>query len=426
MGIHRIECHRHPRAARLQVERFEGRVLPSRGGLARLIAAAAAPAITIDVNNTATKDDDITTLIPGKVVQTIQAKVTDTGGAGMITLSVSGGGDATLDKTTLNLAAGGSATIVITPTKNSAAANDVKITAKFQGNDVGSQTLTIVNVSVPQHIRAASTPADMKADRIPPRVDTAITVTVTPDLTGTGQVVTLSITGQSADNGTVTINGDPTVNVVKTGPVNLRGTAQTKATAGDGGGNAGKLVLLAQVRGADAAKSDGFSVSAVPQNWKVTFDELITGGGRLGIRVINSWESDSGDLSDLDQVERSEVVEYLAGTGVFKPVKSGENSGYKSATSGEITDSHSTPVALLKGPGGVGKIVANQTFKFKDKRTGVKDIPATNSGFTITRDLFMMNGKLMLTTTKEGADVTAKGIASKAGTGSVSKTQEVP
>ena len=38
--------------------------------------------------------------------------------------------------------------------------------------------------------------------------------------------------------------------VVKTGPVNLKGTAQTKATSGDGGGNAGKLNLLAQGRGA--------------------------------------------------------------------------------------------------------------------------------------------------------------------------------
>jgi hypothetical protein len=80
----------------------------------------------------------------------------------------------------------------------------------------------------------------------------------------------------------------------------------------------------------------------------------------------------------------------------------------------------------LKGAAGPGSIVANQTFKFKDKRTGVTDIPANASGFTITRTLFMKAGDLMLTTEKKGAAVTAKGIASTAGAGEVSKTQAVP
>ncbi|MGL4597200.1 MAG: hypothetical protein ACRCYO_06720, partial [Bacteroidia bacterium] len=138
---------------------------------------------------------------------------------------------------------------------------------------------------------------------------------------------------------------------------------------------------------------------------------------KVGMKVTNSWESDSGDVNDLDQAERSESVEKVKATGIYE-TSTANNSGYKPAKTGSITDTHSTgPRKAMKS---VGESINNQTFKFLDKRTGAADIPATNSGFEIERILKNATSadKFIFKTTKSGKDVTAKGIASKSGSGS--------
>lgn len=261
-------------------------------------------------------------------------------------------------------------------------------------------------------VQADTSPAGMP-DRIPPRVDTVVGVGVVgwhPPLLP----VTLRVDGAGGGNGEATINGAATVDVTASTAVNLRGTTQTTP------GNAGNLHLVAEQGGARLATSNAFSVSAIPQNFSITFNSLVT-GARRGIRVNNHWESDSGVVADLDQAERSEQVEYGAGTGIFAGV-TGVNSGYLPAHNPPRVDRHSIAAAALTG---AGTLTANQTFIFRDHRTGAADIPVRNSGFLIERRATPFLGVVLFTTSKSGAAVTANGFASAAGAGAVSRTQIV-
>jgi hypothetical protein len=382
--------------------------------------AVAADSVDIDINSTAAENDDITLLnvpsVNGGFKQTIPARITNNGADGTIQLIVFPVGAATLSQSTVTLVRGAMANIIITPTAVSSAVNDVTILAMKAHVLVGEEDMTVVQVRVPDHVRRANTPAAM-ADRILPRVDTAHIVEVTPNLGASGQKVTLTVFNQNANNGTVTVNGNNTLDMTNTGPVNLRGGTQTAP------GSAGGLQLGVRVRGEDTTRSGGFSVAAIPENWAIALVGLVMGADR-GIRVTNSWCSDSGNLADLDMVERSEVVEYLPGTGVFAgvPVK---NSGYIRADIGRVDDTHGTPVTLLSGS---GRLVARQAFIFRDQRTGATDIPANNSGFEITREAVLdpATNIVTFTTSKVGKAVTAKGVTTTAGAGSVSENQKIP
>jgi hypothetical protein len=251
-------------------------------------------------------------------------------------------------------------------------------------------------------------------DRIPPRFDTPAAVGIAGWSIPMLDVV-LSVEGAGGGNGSVTINGAATAALSADTTVQLRGVDQTDV------GKAGNLRLVADIGGKRLAASPGFSVSSIPQDWSVSFNALITGPKR-GIKVNNSWTSDSGVLADLDEAERSEQVQYGAGTGCFAGVN-GQNSGYLPANNPPLVDSHAAPVALLTA---VGSIIAEQTFIFKDKRTGAVDIPARKSGFRLTRTVTEPSpGNLSITTTKAGASTSANGFASAAGAGSVSRAQAV-
>ena len=274
---------------------------------------------------------------------------------------------------------------------------------------------TALNVTVPNNIRAASSPAGVP-DRIPPRVDTPVSVGITGWSTPMRDV-TISVDGAGGGNGTVTLNGANSVDLNASATVNLRGVNQTNV------GNAGGLRIVAKQGLVPLASSASFSVSSIPQNWSISFDSLIT-GGRRGIRVNNNWESDSGNVADLDQAERSEQVQYGAGSGSPSGAGAGaHNSGYLPANNSPLTDSHGAGVGLLTG---VGSIIAEQIFIFKDKRTGANNIPAKNSGYRLTRNITEPTpGNLEITTTKQGTATTANGFSSGAGSGTVSRTQAV-
>jgi hypothetical protein len=261
--------------------------------------------------------------------------------------------------------------------------------------------------TLPPHIRGSSSPAGMP-DRIPPRIDTPATITIT-GLTTPYRDIILSIDGAGGGNGTATINGAATVDLGASATVQLRGVDQTDV------GKGGNLKLVASLGGTRLAASAGFSVSSIPQNWSVTKNALVTGTER-GIDVNNNWESDSGNVADLDKAERSEQVQYGVGTGCFAGV-TGNNSGYKAANSPPLVDHHAAPVGLLTS---TGSIIAEQTFIFKDNRTGAINIPATNSGFRLTRNVTEPTpGSLVITTTKAGTATTANGFSSAAGSGTV-------
>ncbi len=71
-------------------------------------------------------------------------------------------------------------------------------------------------------------------------------------------------------------------------------------------------------------------------------------------------------------------------------------------------------------------VVVSQTSVFLDRRTGVTNIPMSNSGYTVSRRVFEKKGIWSLETIKMGAKVTANGYSSAAAGGGlteVDKTQ---
>jgi hypothetical protein len=261
-------------------------------------------------------------------------------------------------------------------------------------------------------IRSPSTPAAMAPDRIPPRVDFPVTLSVSgwhPPMAA----VQIAVKGSSADNGAATVDNAASVNLYGGGVVTLRGTAQTKP------GNAGKLRLTASFGGRELASTNMFSVAAIPQDMVLVSITPVT-GPRRGFVVTQTWSSDSGNVADLDEVQVAELVEYVTNTGCFSGVGA-QNSWYIPANSGTLTDTHGTPVAIMTS---FGVRMANQTEMFLDRRTGVTDIPMRNSGFRILRIVvFAGAGGRIITTSKAGAAVTAKGVASAAGAGSFTLSQ---
>jgi hypothetical protein len=253
-----------------------------------------------------------------------------------------------------------------------------------------------------------TTPAGVGA-RIPPRKTVRVQVTVT------GGPVVLSLDGAgTAGNGT--IDGRATKTLRRSGVVTLRGTTQTPA------GLAGGLSLIASSGSAVVGRSNAFTICAIPTQVSVRFGGLITGTER-GIRMTTYNNSDSGQVSDLDQVQMSEMVQYQGGTGCFAGITSGNNSGYLAANvRPHGTDSHGTPVALMTG---AGYIEAVQGFKFQDARSGVADIGVARSGFMITRTVRVSGTRTYLTTHKYGTGTTVSGITVAAGSGSASRRQLV-
>jgi hypothetical protein len=360
----------------------------------------------IDINSTPAEDDDITAVTPA---QTIPVRITLQGGAGTVQLSVSPAGRGTLDRTSLTLAAGASDTVTLTPASRSVSANDVFVVATIDGTEAAREDMTIVNVAFPA-IRRPNTPAGM-GDRIPPRVDTAIQVTVEPDLTGSGQRVTLASLNTSATNGNFTIGGAATFDVLLTGNVNLRGSVQTAATGGAGGGNAGNLRVVARIRGVDAVQSNGFSVAALAASVTESLNALVSTPGVVGIIVNVSVNSDSGVQGDLDQVDFSEQIQVHSETGSLIGLGGGLNSSYLPAV-GAYADTHSTGASWLTGP---GVQVIGQTHTLRDRRMGVVDIAIPQSGYSITRTVAATGGVFRMTTTKAPAAATANGFSAAAG-----------
>ena len=185
--------------------------------------------VQIDVNDTPDKSDNVTLFNPPFLAQpytqTIPAKVTNLSDSTQtIQLSVSstGTGAATLSQNTVILPAGASTEVTITPQDDSSAPNDVHIIATVGGTQVAEDDMTVATVTVasimddgtelPGRVRNPDTPAAMR-DRIPPRVDTPIHVDVRPDLSGSGQHVTLAVNNQDNNNGTVTLNGAATADI---------------------------------------------------------------------------------------------------------------------------------------------------------------------------------------------------------------------
>jgi hypothetical protein len=278
------------------------------------------PHVRIDLNGTEDKSDDIT-YIPSSFYdpstnQPIRALITNTGPAGTIHLATNRAGAIGFSKNDFHLETGEDTVVIVSAGIVSASPNDTQILATSLGVPVGSQTMTVVQVVIPDHVRAADTPPEMQQDRIPPRAGNHFQVRVTPDLRGSGQYVTLDVAKNGGANGTVELNGDPESRLTHDTDVVLRSPDGGTQTAPGSGGN---LRLEARVRGQAVIQSKGFSVAAIPLKFKDTFLGSVNTDIDLGLLVQDSWISDSGAVADLDQVQlREQVQEAPGATGTLR------------------------------------------------------------------------------------------------------------
>ncbi len=346
------------------------------------------------------------------------------GGGGLVTFSPSN-----VD----GLAPGKSATVYITPTHRSNFANDVTVDAHLYvpGTNHAAfapvDTMTIVTVDFKavnaeeNAIYSADTPPEMLAAgdyRITPRKNTPVEVFVEPDLAASGgQSVTLRVLGQSADNGTVTVNGGPSYAVTKGTDffVNLMGgggDGQTKPAVKLAFGKNGKVTnvdtitstqnphanqlhLSVEVGGQTTqVQSAGFSVAAIPNGMRLgrtTPAPVRTIGFNVAMIVL----SDSGNSADLGQVGVGELVQDTKILEGYIPISENEeisNGQYAGpASTHAFNDKHTTPLsailsALTKPPFYTsGTLETNQVYEFVDARTGMAGIAIDGSGYVITK-----------------------------------------
>lgn len=268
-------------------------------------------------------------------------------------------------------------------------------------------------------VRAFNTPQGMP-DRIPPRVSTTVPVVVQ----GLGSSEPDVMVFASGAGGAAKVNGGNWT-TVRDGVtmLDVEGTAQTPP----GGA---RLELVASQRGKGIiARSAPFAVAAIPQNWSITLLDTLN-DHRRGIMVDNHWQSDSGQVADLDQVQRSERVAIVSQEGMFASVQM-QNSGFVSAHDPPVMDQHAVMTATISGP---GRIVTEQMFVFNDGRTGAQGMTAPRSGFRLSRAVADAGDdppgvryprpRLTITTTKTGQDVTQP-LPATGGAGTATGTQDV-
>ena len=370
------------------------------------------PAATINVLGVASSDGDPAfnenlSCSRASVAAAIVAGAGGTVGSVRATGGIGAPGDRTLRAVDLEVEGGG------TPTLPAATAGTPAVPTAT-GTTPVFPTATVV--SVPPHIRGASSPSAMIPDRIPPRVDTPVAISISGAVSASNPVV-LSIDGQGASNGTATIDGAATLplETTESRTVDLQGVTQTDGNAQTVGRNAGNLRLVATQAGTRRAASNGFSVSSIPQNLRFTSVTPDISPEERGFVLVYDWDSDSGVPADLQETEQCERVESSA-SGIF--VGQNLRTNPCSSSANPIGDIHTVgnPLAAFRGP---GTLITKQTFVFRDHRSGAMDVPMTNSGFLIVRGIFenVPGPGFKILTAKAGAATTARGISSGAGTG---------
>ncbi len=414
--------------------------------MALLMQAPTVTAVTININNSSDNADAIAVngqTIPAQVILTgAPATVQFSDPTGHVSISAADG------SSSLYMTNGVPGQIRIKANNTSAGPNDVQINATIGDNQmVGQATMTVVNLTIPP-IYAADTPNAMLQTqkpiyRIPPSVNTPIKVTLEPDLGDSGQYVTLATSGTSTNNGDFTLGGSSTqvaaTTIITTTNLQLSGTAQTAATVDGqtvpdddqtpptqddpGGGNAGNLQLVAQVAGNNVVTSNGFSVAAILTGW---FVQAASSGGYInvgtreqpdfeeappgqvpdfyGVGVELNWDSDSGDVGDLEAVWWMEAVKFSLKQGSLSNAEPFAQRYYDPAfPKPSDEDDHLVPVGYT----GPGELVVQQLFLMADRRTGAYNIEVSASGFEITKTLTSGDpGKLKLEIDVKGAQAT--------------------
>ncbi len=246
-------------------------------------------------------------------------------------------------------------------------------------------------------------------DSVPPGKSYEVEVKVDPSLDSCpGQFIQLSIINGGPENGTAAVSPG---RITATTNVRVTGGRQTLP------GHAAQLKIQAKLDGKTVkAESAGFMVCAHPVNFSDTYAGDVDEPRRVGVRVRDAWESDSGSVTNLDKAEISEVVEYDAPTSPpYAGMGAVNNSGYLGADQFSI-DTHTIgrPAA---GPAASWE--RRQVSIFKCHRCGTTDKVQPNSGLKITHYVFDDAGQWKHHVKKVGAAVSAGGYSSGAATANV-------
>ena len=253
------------------------------------------------------------------------------------------------------------------------------------------------------YVSQGASPGDGMPDSLPPTKTYAVLVTVEPSLDATGQFIELSIINSSGSNGSATIFPN---RITRSATVTVTGGAQTTPE------HAGQLQIQAKLDGATVkATSAGFSVCAHPLNMAETFGRDIDSDTTVGVIVRVVIQSDSGNVSDLDKVEMSEVVEQFRKD--QPPFKDGSgfvnNSEFHAILpplpGQSLTDSHAEP---RPAPGPTGKSNRIQLHIFNCKRCGAVNKVLPKSGYDITHEVFLVGKAFKHRVTKVGAAIGIK------------------
>jgi hypothetical protein len=233
----------------------------------------------------------------------------------------------------------------------------------------------------------------------------------------------LAFLNQTDSNGFASFeNGADSAVVTSSGVLNLTGLQQTAPADPNNPSDLtapskSMLKLAVQVRGQSVLESHGFSVAAIPVDFESSTPAHYETKILIGMRVNWNLQSDSGNVSDLDSVEESEVVALGERSGVLRYILTLGHSGYFT-TSFVIHDfdRHLIPKLLLDFDKD-GGIEVDQAFEFRDARTGASDVAIPSSGFIIRQDYYekLHTHQWFLTTTKAGAPVTIGNISTDAG-----------
>jgi hypothetical protein len=245
-------------------------------------------------------------------------------------------------------------------------------------------------VSFPNPIRdTKDTPLGMN-DRIPPRRETKVTIKVSLASTckqiylksqgppGAGKVLIDKNTQKHLKPGfvgplTIKVSGDPLFQTqVGVGPT-------LRLIAEDDSGSTPKVI----------ANSSAFAVSAIPLKYKDTFAFPVANSSVLGIRVNDSWKSDSGDPTDLNGTIIAEVVETVGSSPCPQPPTSSFFPG-----SLFTSDTHTEMISCLPTAPGPPFETRNQISVYIDQRSTPTSatspdpnriFPVQESGYTISR-----------------------------------------
>jgi len=331
--------------------------------------------VRIEINKTAVKSDDITLLSP---VQKIKANIILENGTANETLDMTAVPPTAIGVAPrrVTVSSGSPTEVTITPKRVSSSPFDCKLEALDDDLILASETMTIVDVKIPQTIRSSTTPGSYP-DRIPPRVPYTVFCTIAPNLSGSGQEVVLKMKA-GGNGGKVTINGQESISLTSTNNnLTLLGDPASQTAPGNTSG----IRLTALIRGVQALASDAFRLTSIPVNFRQTNVSKRSNGNVI---FTYMWDSDSGNVADLSQVWIGEYVTYSDGgihTGPMpgdptkmRPWKKDNpdptivpKRTVKNGKDGLFGDIH-LPPGGLPAPGPADSYTATQYYGFRDLR----------------------------------------------------------